>query len=224
MSLKYTIKQILNDKKGALNEKMMLTSEKNKKGIHIATKGAVNGDSVRAVGNTFNFFDFDGDVLTPGSVTDTLKNRDIPVYHLKDHKFSTDGLIGSIQNIGVEKVDTIEYGAVDALVFESIVKNFEWYKEKVISQHSIGFRYVDISLAIREDQGSEEEKRWTSYIDHIINKNEAIEAGYFYLVEKINLYEISAVLRGANRLTSVLKSHDLQKIRTVNTMLNDLNF
>lgn len=222
--MKYTAKQIKEDKKGALNEKKMETANKDKKGYHVATKAAIKDDIVRAVGNTFNFFDYDADVLTSNSCDETLKNRDIPVYHLRDHKFSTDGIIGSMQKVSVEKVDLIDFGAVDALVFESKVKGFEWYKEGVISQHSIGFRYEDIKLAIMEDQGSEEEKRFQTYIDKVINKEEAIEAGYFYLVTKINLFEISAVLRGANRLTSTLKATDYKSEKSATQLLNNLNF
>lgn len=222
--MKYTVQQILKDKTGALNEKRMETAAKNKKGFHVATKAAVSGDMVRAVGNTFNFFDYDGDVLTPGSVTKTLQNRDIPVYHLKDHNFSTDGLIGSMQSVGVEQVETLEYGSVPALVFESKIKGFEWYKEGVISQHSIGFRYEQIELAIRDDDGTEEQKNWTTYIDNVINKTEAEEFGFFYLVKEISLYEISAVLRGANRLTSTLKAKDLQAVKSATQLLNSLNY
>lgn len=222
--MKYTAKQILNDKKGALNEKFMETSTKNKKSVHIATKQAVNGDTIRAAGNVFNFFDYDGDVLTPGSVTETLKNRDVPVYHLKDHKFSTDGLIGNIKQIGVEKIDLEQFGAVEALTFESKIKGFDWYKEGVISQHSIGFRYDEIVLAIRDDNGTEEEKNWLTYIDNVINKEEVNDFGYFYLVSKIELYEISAVLRGANRLTTTLKAKDYRNAKTAAELINNLKF
>lgn len=220
----YSIKEILSDKKGALNEKKQLTAQKNKKGYHVGTKQAVNGDTVKAVANTFNFFDYDADVLTPKCTDETLKNRDIPVYHLKDHKFNTDGLIGTIKSVTVEDVDTLEFGLTKALVFESQTKGFIWYKEGVISQHSIGFRYEEIKLAIREDNNSEEQKLFESYIENIINKDEAIEAGYFYLVDKINLFEISAVLRGANRLTSTLKAKDLTSEKSALDILNNLKY
>lgn len=222
--MKYTIKEILADKKGALNEKVQSTETKNKKGYHVATKQAVSGDLVRAVANTYNFFDYDADVLTPDSTSETLKNRDIPVYHLKNHQFNTDGLIGAIKQIGNEEIETEEYGKTPALVFESETTDFEWYKKGVISQHSIGFRYEDIRLAVREGGDSEEEKLYASYIDTIINKEEAEEAGYFYLVSKINLYEVSAVLRGANRLTSTLKAKDLTSEKSAIEILNKLNF
>lgn len=129
-----------------------------------------------------------------------------------------------MQNIYVDKVLTDEYGSVDALVFESKINGFEWYKEGVISQHSIGFRYEDIKLAIRDDEEGEEKLLWNKYINTIINKEEAEELGFFYLVEKINLFEISAVLRGANRLTSTLKSNDCNNMKTAYELLNNLNF
>lgn len=222
--MKYTLKQILEDKQGALNEKIQSTETKNKKGYHVATKQAVSGDMVRAVANTFNFFDYDADVLTPDSTTETLKDRDIPVYHLKNHKFDTDGLIGAIKQIGVEEIETEEFGKTPALTFESETTDFEWYKKGVISQHSIGFRYEDIRLAVREGGSSDEEKLFAQYIDQIINKDEALEAGYYYLVSKINLYEVSAVLRGANRLTSTLKAKDLNSEKSAIEILNRLNF
>lgn len=220
----YTVKEILADKKGALNEKRLTTSTRNKKGLHVATKQALNRDTIKAVANTFNFFDYDADVLTPDSCNETIKNRSIPVYHLKDHKFNTDGLIGTIKNIEVLQVETDEFGKVPALVFDSKTEGFKWYKEGVITQHSIGFRYEDIKLAIMEDEQSEEQKLFESYINQIINKEEAKEIGYFYLVSKINLFEISAVLRGANRLTSTLKSKDLKSEKSAFEILNKLNF
>lgn len=223
-AMKYTLKQILDDKKNALKQHKDYTKDKNKKGYHVATKQAVNDGIVKAAGNVFWFFDYDGDVLTPDSVTDTLKDRDIAVYHLKNHQFNTDGLIGSMQKVYVDKINTDEYGEVDALLFESEIVDFEWYKKGVINQHSIGFRYEDIALAVREDNGSDEEKLYHTYIDNVINKEEVEEQGYYYLVRKINLFEISAVLRGANRLTSTLKAKDSDSQKTAIEILNNLNF
>ena len=220
----YTLAQILADKKGALKEHKDATKDKNKKGYHVATKQAVDGDIVKAVANTFWFFDYDADVLTPQSVDETIKNRDIPIYHLKDHKFNTDGLIGEIKSVKVDIVNTEEFGSTNALVFESQTSGFEWYKKGVISQHSIGFRYLDIELATREGDGEKENQLYINNIDKIINKDEVEEIGYFYLVNKINLFEISAVLRGANRLTSVLKSTDSASEKTAAQLLNKLNF
>lgn len=223
-AMKYSLKQILDDKKNALKEHKDNTKNKNKSGYHVATKQSVNDGLVKAAGNVFWFFDYDADVLTPDSVTETLKNRDIAIYHLKNHQFNTDGLIGSMQKVYVDEIETEEFGNVEALLFESEISDFEWYAKGVINQHSIGFRYDDIELAVREDAGSKEEQLYKQYVDRVINKEEVNDIGYFYLVRKITLYEISAVLRGANRLTSSLKVKDCESEKAAYEILNKLKF
>ena len=55
------------------------------------------------------------------------------------------------------------------------------------------------------DSEKEEFKTWSENIDKIVNKEDALELGYFWLVQECKLIEISAVTRGSNSLTPTLE-------------------
>lgn len=175
-----------------------------------------NATSVRAifVANTALWFDSQKDVLIPDCWKKTVKDGNGRI-HIKDHNYELDAEVGDVvnifsQDISLSQLGLSRPGTTQSLVYESDVRKdydekvFNKYRKGKINQHSIGLRYVKIYLAINNEDYKEEFAVWNKYIDQIINKEEAEEAGYFWAVTEIKLIEVSAVLLGANILTPTL--------------------
>ncbi len=81
------------------------------------------------------------------------------------------------------------------------------YKEGRINQHSIGLQYLDLELAINDEESEKEFDFWNKYFDQIINKEKAEELGFFWVVKEIRLLENSAVLFGSNEITPTLDNN-----------------
>lgn len=171
---------------------------------------------IKVVANMAMYMDSDNDVLLKTcwnrSIAERGEGDNIPL--LKDHIYKTDAIIGKTKRFLNEQIDLSPYGYTnmmgDALVHEA--KLFKSYDEKTFSkylngsikQHSIGLFYVKLDLALNEPEYDEEYRMFQNYVDKIINKEKAIDEGYFWLVSEIFLREDSAVVFGANPLTPTL--------------------
>lgn len=171
---------------------------------------------VTSVINTTNILDSHGDVHLPGlwkkSLAETKRR-----YLVKEHRFNFDNVISD--NV-TATAKTIKWsalgfpweGSTQALVFESDIDPsdktgmFERYRAGKVHEHSVGMRYVKLDLAINtEMQGYDEEKAaWDKYIDQIVNKEAAMDQGYFWAVTEAQVIEGSAVLRGSNYATPTI--------------------
>jgi len=179
---------------------------------------------VKAVANTANVLDSHMDVLAPGSWTKSIKEngpqgKDI-IAHIHDHIHSIGAKVGIVKSIAGEMVKASLLGfkgesrELEALVFTTLIKKsynktvFELYNDQEVKQHSIGLQYVKLDLAINaDDEDYEDEKKvWDKNIGQIINPGQAIERGYFWMVNEIKLFENSAVLLGANAATPTLET------------------
>lgn len=171
---------------------------------------------VKVVGNAANWCDSDMDVLIVDCWKKTIKDQKGNIKHLRDHVYQLEAEIGDVINVYSQEISLLELGlnqpgTTQALIMESEVKKeyneriFNKYKSGKIQQHSIGFRYVKIELAINDEESEKEYDFWTKYYDQVINKEIVDERGYFWVVSEIMLMEISAVLFGANRLTPTLE-------------------
>jgi uncharacterized protein YihD (DUF1040 family) len=174
---------------------------------------------VSIVGNTYNYCDSQMDVLFAGCATKTAKEsgpkgKDL-IYHLKDHDTCTDDRIGYIQDIyekdfSLQELGLNMVGNTTCLVFDSLVKEalagklYIQYTDKKVKQHSIGLQYVKLFICINDPNDSEHFANWNKYFQFVINK-EVITSGYFWAVTEIKLYEVSAVLWGANEITPTLE-------------------
>lgn len=183
--------------------------------------GTVN---VGVVGNTFYWCDDQLDVLFKGCADKTVKEigpkgKDL-IYHLKDHKTSTDDKIGYLNDIyekdfALSDLGLKMQGNTTCLVFDSLVKEalcsslYIQYIDKKVKQHSIGLQYVKIFMCINDPNDSEHFANWNKYFQFVINKEVITSVGYFWAVTEIKLYEVSAVLWGSNELTPTLE--DTQK-------------
>jgi hypothetical protein len=180
--------------------------------------GAVPDDAtkvrVKIVGNACMWMDSQKDVLLRESSKKTIKDGNGRL-HLKDHTYKLEAEVGDVVNVYLQDVSLTELGLQKAgttqcIIYESDVqksydeKVFTKYKKGKINQHSIGLRYADLKMAINDEDYKEEFANWNAYIDQIINRDEAEESGYFWVVPEIKLVEVSAVLAGANILTPTL--------------------
>lgn len=213
----YTAKELKSDIKGATQEKKRLQSKHNilmnktidvpfKIDIKQDTQNFINPDAnIKAVGNCFNYCDSYMDVLTPKSCNRTLKNNMWSIRHLKDHFFSFDGIIGDMKSVYVadQYIDNLQK-TCQCLMFESVVdaEKFPYYSANQVNQHSIGFNYKSIKLIFGDEEVHEDIWQWAK--NNVINFEKIEDQGYFWKVDEIELYEISAVLVGANPITPVI--------------------
>ena len=175
---------------------------------------------VSIIGNTYNFCDSQMDVLFAGCATKTIKENGVKgkdlIYHLKDHDTSTDDRIGYLQDIyekdfALSDLGLNMQGNTTCLVFDSLVKKelseklYIQYLDKKVKQHSIGLQYVKLFMCINDPNDAEHFANWNKYFQFVINKEAITSVGYFWAVTEIKLYEVSAVLWGANEITPTLE-------------------
>lgn len=170
---------------------------------------------VTAVANVFLYMDSQYDVLLPGCCKRTIKERKGKFVQLHDHIYKIDAKIGEVtdvytKDIQLSELGVLKTGSVESLIFEfDAIKSyneqiFNQYKAGKVDQYSIGLQYVSLDIAINDPDSPKEIEFWNKHINQIINRDAAIEAGFFFVVSEIKLLENSAVLFGANDLTMTL--------------------
>jgi hypothetical protein len=224
---KLTIKQLIDQKKTLIKSKKSLpiTSDPvheltvQGKPLQMKTKafGEASDDpdrmKVKFIGSTALFCDSHMDVLAVGCYDRTLKDRAHLVPHLVDHIHSLKAKVGKTIDITTEVMNVSSFGidsdvqTTEVLTMESELnrkwdeKVFQLYKDEEVNQHSIGMQYVNLKLAVNDEEYKEEFELWQKVYPEVINKERVDKAGYFWYVTEIKLFEISAVLFGSNELT-----------------------
>lgn len=172
---------------------------------------------VKVVCNAANWMDSHSDVLLADCWKKTLIDRKGMIYHLYDHRQNFEGEIGDVtsmysQELSLTDLGINKAGTTQVLIMESDVKKslnekmFDRYKNKRVKQHSIGLQYVKIALAINDEDSEKEKALWDKHINGVINKQDAEEQGFFWVVSEIKLYENSAVIFGSNSLTPTIET------------------
>lgn len=189
----------------------------------IVAKEDLGDDEIQvdAIANMAGWCDSYMDVLIPDCWNKTIKEKGASnkqlIYHLKNHVASTDAIIGGDVQMSSKYIDLSKFNIESdlsqgqALIGSSTVKKkydskcFHLYSDDEIKQHSIGLRYIQIILCMNseEEEYKYEKENWDSYYPYVINKNKVDGRGYFWAVTEIKLLEYSAVLYGANELTTV---------------------
>lgn len=154
--------------------------------------------------NSFNYFDSDQDVLLWGSSQKSINERGPEstsvqkIKHLLYHNWTM--LPGKIQLLEERKLQDIS-----GIYFETKMTGTQLgidtlinYQEKVYDNHSIGFRYMDGEFVDSESDA------WKTYVQMLINPDDAEKAGYMFVWKEIMLLEGSTVAFGANKLTPYL--------------------
>ena len=163
-----------------------------------------SGRTVDLIANTYYWFDAYGDVLVNGCCAKSIKDR--------GPKSSMPGKIKHFANHitkGIARPELIEEAKIDGLDVlhanswmsettggeETLIK----YKEGLIDQHSIGFRYLNLQWLESESDEFDE------MLKNLLNPDDAVDAGWMWVVKEIELYEYSSLDGfGANRLTPFL--------------------
>lgn len=193
--------------------------------------GIVN---VKVVCNTAWFIDSHRDVIIDTAYDNSIKQKGISIPHLHDHEYSCTAHIGDVkkvykQQIQLKELGLMQSGSATALVMETAVREdfndeiFKFYSIGKINQHSIGFRCLDIRMAINSEYvGDKEEKAaWDEFYPRIINKEKADERGYFWVIADMDLLENSCVLFGANPLTPTLITETTKALNKEDDSMND---
>lgn len=177
--------------------------------------------SVDVITNMAGWCDSYMDVLIPDCWDETIKVKGPSgqqlIYHLKNHSYTTDAIIGRDVKMSSKWIDLSQFNINSsikqgqALIGSSIVKErydkkcFELYLDDEIKQHSIGLRYLRIYLCVdsTDEDYKEEKSNWDKFYPYVINKEKVDNRHFFFAVTEIKLLEYSAVLFGANELTTV---------------------
>jgi HK97 family phage prohead protease len=194
--------------------KKHIVSEAEKKAAHYSVKYAdaniidVSTSSRIVTGffNSYNFFDSDKDVLIMGAAKKSIEERGVnsnavaKIKHALNHDLTT--LVGKLQVLE----ETTKNG-ITGIYFESKIANTTLgndtlinYKEGIYDNHSIGFKYNQLSLI----ESEKNPVAWNEVVSKLVNPEDAEKYGYLYLVKEINLFEGSTVAFGANSLTPFL--------------------
>lgn len=167
--------------------------------------------------NTTNILDSHGDVHIQGLWNKSLRESK-QHWLIKEHLFNFDNVISDVveastRNIAWSALGFPQWeGKTQALVFVSEIAPtdktgmYERYKAGKVPNHSVGMRYVKIEMAINSTAENYEEEKavWDKYIDEIVNKEDAVDRGYFWAVTEAKIVEGSAVLRGSNYATPTM--------------------
>lgn len=129
-------------------------------------------------------------------------------------KIISDGndLEAFVKNMNWEELGFQYSGTTQALIFDSTLKKdrnnfmFNQYAKGFVKNHSVGMQYVQIELAVNDEQYEDEYKVWRTYFDKIANKEWAEYKGYFFAVREAKLIEGSAVPIGSNTATPTLEN------------------
>jgi hypothetical protein len=191
---------------------MELNKTKNKLNQHFAVKTNLSTYKeideerriIKAVANTYNYYDHDYDALRMGcskkSIDDRGAQSNAPdkILHALFHDLTRlpgKSILEAERTINGNQVLYTESKLTDTSEGEdTLVK----YVDGIYNQHSIGFRYVQLEYVEREGDG------WDKFINTLINPEDAEKVGFGYDVTEINLHEWSTVAFGANKLTPFL--------------------
>lgn len=164
---------------------------------------------LKIVANLANYMDKDGDVIMPGAFNKSIQERgegsSIPF--LYDHIHILEGRVGTTKRFKYEDVP----GMGTALIHEAIAKKsynekvYSQYKFGDINQHSLGMRYIKVDLAVNDPNEEEYYKNWQAIYGGLLNKEKAMEQGFFFAVREAAIIENSATLWGINDKTPVLE-------------------
>lgn len=163
--------------------------------------------------NTTFWHDSHDDVHIDGLWDKTLKENHF-MMHLQEHKMAFDKIISDGEDLTVytQKIAWTHLGVnapgtTEALMFNSIVKRsrneymHDQYRKGFVRNHSVSMQYVNIELAINDEDYKEELAVWNKYIDRIANKEHSLSQGYFWAVKEAKAIEGSAVPIGSNTIT-----------------------
>lgn len=185
----------------------------------------VDGDpeelKVKVVANTANWVDSHMDMLLPNAAKRSIEQRKGLIPHIHDHVHKTTAKLGRVLDILLPDLSFVELGipekfgsgTTQAIVsITNLIKSFNptvfnQYLSGEINQHSIGLQYLDLVLAVNDEEFKSEFANFKEFEPQVINKEVVERRGFFWAVKEIRLLEISAVLFGSNEITPTLDNN-----------------
>jgi hypothetical protein len=189
--------------------------------------------TVSGIFNSSYYIDSDLDMLLPGAASKSISERGVgstkgnKIKHLKDHDWR--------QNIAVinvldERAVTIDGKEINGIYHESYYPESTDSTDLLIKiqaglydARSIGFQYEKMVFCARDSDNEDNVKNWNTYLPMALNPEVAEEAGYFWTVKEIRLWEGSDVSFGANELTPLLDMKGVSKDLIVKQLFEKLD-
>lgn len=177
-----------------------------------------HGDVVRNIINTTNYMDSHDDVHADGIWNKSAKEQNGKVYHVADHNIAMGSIVGYPKDVQIEvtpmaweDLNVDAQGETQALIFETKMTDktnldvFKAYRDNDPVQHSVRMEYVGMKVAVNDPDAGEAYATFHDYLPKILNKERAIEKGYFFLVTEAKISrEGSTVPFGSNDMTPSL--------------------
>lgn len=183
--------------------------------------------TIKAIGNTYFLIDSDGDMLVKGCAVKSINDRGPNSQATAKIKFQSDHILNTKNTVG--RITVLDERLLDGntvLYFEGFIPETRKgnddlinYQEGVFDNHSIGFRYKIIEIADANSSDQNEVKNWNEFYPQAINPEVADAMGFFWVVKEIELFEISVVSYGANKLTPYLGSKSREENNKIKTDL-----
>ena len=176
----------------------------------------MQSDKIQAqvVINTTKILDSHGDVHLDGLWKKSLQeNKNL--FLLQEHVMSFKNIISDEVKASTKSIPWSDLGfkydgETQALVFDVAIEKdrnpfmFEQYAKGYVKNHSVGMRYIKMSLAVNDANYKAEKATWDKYISQVVNIKEAEDKGYFWAIQEAKAIEGSAVPIGSNIATPTM--------------------
>lgn len=172
---------------------------------------------VKAAINSTNWMDSHSDVHLKGIWNKSIKeNKNI--MFLQEHQYNRfdkiisdgDDLTATVRLMSWKDLGYDFKGDTEVLLFDANVRKarnpymFDQYAKGYVKNHSVGMRYVQLVLAINDEDYGAEYEAWEKYFPEIVNSEVAEEKGFFWAVKEAKIIEGSAVPIGSNVMTPTI--------------------
>lgn len=185
-----------------------------------ATGLSLSAGKVYPIINTTNYMDSHDDVHFPGLWNKTLSDQQGKIYYVTDHDLKVSSVIvypsklkAYAKTLAWSDIGLPYSGDTEALIYE-FAKTDMVHAAAMAAvdggepvQNSVRMQYVKIQMGINSNEKDYAQYKayFDAHVDKIVNKDRALEAGYFFGIEEAKIVrEGSMVLFGSNDATPVL--------------------
>lgn len=191
----------------------------------------MQSDKIQAqvVINTTKILDSHGDVHLDGLWKKSLQeNKNL--FLLQEHVMSFKNIISDEVKASTKSIPWSDLGfkydgETQALVFDVAIEKdrnpfmFEQYAKGYVKNHSVGMRYIKMSLAVNDANYKAEKATWDKYINQVVNIKEVEDKGYFWAIQEAKAIEGSAVPIGSNIATPTMsvEAKDIEAVINTST-------
>lgn len=177
---------------------------------------------IKAIINSTNVIDSHMDLHLPSIWNKTVSDNPYS-FHLKEHKRSFEDVISNkaksyneimtFKDIGIDSEMSFVANINDFVLEEKdFPYMFKMYAEGKVTAHSVGMKYVKISLAYYDEDDEKELNYFNESKAKAINPEVADENGYLWVIQEAQKIEGSAVVFASNSITPTLIVEDYKNI------------